>query len=165
MRKGALLLGLLLVACAPPSSSGGPASTAPPGATAAPSQDLSLFVGVWSRHGADLTITPDGSFSFEWRTYRMCGQGPPPCDQIVNNLITDGGRALGMMHAVGDHSAVGEVTATNDPTFVPSGSFSADVTEYQLLTLRFALTTVALCGKSFATLAPAQIIQTRPCGG
>ena len=94
----------------------------------------------------------------------MCGQDPPPCDQIVDSLITDGGRALGMMHSVGGGSAVGEVRATNDPAFVPSGSFSADVTTYQLLTLRFPVTTVALCGKSFATLAPAQIVQTRPCG-
>jgi len=94
----------------------------------------------------------------------MCGQDPPPCDQIVNNLITDGGRALGMLHSVGERSAVGEVRATNDPTFAPSGTFSADVTEYELLTLRFPATTVGMCGKNFATLAPDQIVQTRPCG-
>ncbi len=159
---------VLLVACAGPSASGGPSatqSTVVPAATAVPSPDLTPFVGVWSRHGADLTVTPDGSFSLEWRTYRSCGQEAPPCDQIVNNLITDGGRAVGMVHAVGARSAVGQVRATNDPAFVPSGSFLADVTSYQLLTLRFPTTTVTLCGRSFATLAPAEVVQTRPCGG
>lgn len=152
--SGLVLLASVLVACAAPGSAPAPAAT----------PNLTPFVGIWSRHGAGLTIVPDGSFSFEWRTYRTCGQDSPPCDQIVNNLITDGGRAIGTMHAVGARAAVGQVSATSDATFVPAGGFTADVTDYQLLTLRFAATTLALCGKSFATLAPAQVVHAQPCG-
>ena len=156
-RPGALaavLLALLCTACSAPGASPAPAST----------PDLAPFVGIWSRHGAGLTVVPDGSFSVEWRTYRLCGQDAPPCDQIVNNVITDGGRAIGTMHAVGARAAAGQVSATNDATFVPAGSFTADVTDYQLLTLRFRAITLALCGKDFARLAPAQVVHTQPCG-
>lgn len=153
-RIGAVALALLCMACGGTGATAGPAAT--PG--------LTPFVGIWSRHGAGLTIVPDGSFSFEWRTYRTCGQDPPPCDQIVNDVITDGGHAIGTMHPVGARAAVGQVSATSDATVVPAGGFTADVTDYQLLTLRFPSTTLALCGKSFATLAPAQVVHTQPCG-
>ena len=161
MRSRLLLLALAFAACAAP---GGPAGQTAQPATATP-PDLAQFVGVWSRHGAGLTVTPDGSFSLEWRTYRMCGEGPPPCDQIVNNLITDGGRAIGTLHAAGARSASGQVTGTNDPAFVPIGSFTAEVTDYQLLTLRFPSNTLAMCGKDFEKRAPAQVVQSQPCGG
>jgi hypothetical protein len=152
--SGLVLLAWLLVACAAPGASPGPAAS--PG--------LTSFLGTWSRHGAGMTISPDGSFNVEWRTYRMCDQYPPPCDQIVNNLITDGGRAIGTMHAVAARSADGRVSATTDATFVPVASFVADVTDYELLTLRFPSTTLALCGNDFARLAPARVAQTQPCG-
>jgi hypothetical protein len=161
MTRGLLLLALAFAACAGP---GAPAAS-PQSAASARSNDLAPFVGVWSRHGAGLTISPDGSFSLEWRTYRMCGEGPPPCDQIVNNLITDGGRAIGTVRAVGARSASGQVTGTNDPTFAPAGGFTADVTDYELLTLKFSSTTLAMCGKDFATRAPAKVAQSQPCGG
>jgi len=151
---GLALLATILVACAGPGSSPGPAAR----------PDLTPFVGVWSRHGAGLTISPDGSLSLEWRTYRTCGQDPPPCDQIVNDLINDGGRAIGTVHAVAARSAGGRVSATTDATFVPATSFVAEVTDYQLLTLRFPSTTLALCGNDFAKRAPARIAQTQPCG-
>ena len=152
---GLALLATILVACAGPGSSPGPAAR----------PDLTPFVGVWSRHGAGLTISPDGSFSLEWRTYRTCGQDPPPCDQFVNNLIVSGGRAVGTLRAIGSRTAVGQVTATNDPAFAPDGSFLADITDYQLLTLRFPSAALTLCGKSFGTAAPTAVVQTHPCGG
>jgi hypothetical protein len=155
---GLVLLASVLVACAGPGASPG----ASPGPTASPS--LAPFLGVWSRHGAGLTISPDGSFSFGWRTYRTCGQDPPPCDQIVNNVITDGGRAIGTLHAVATRSADGHVSATTDATVVPAGSFVADVTDYQVLTLRFPSTTLTLCGNDFAKLAPGPVARTQPCG-
>ena len=151
---GLVLLVSVLVACAAPGASPGPAAS--PG--------LTPFLGVWSRHGAGLTISPDGSFSFDWRTYRMCGQYPPPCDQVVNNVITGGGRATGTVHAVAARSADGQVSATTDANVVPAASFVADVTDYQLLTLRFPSTTLTLCGNDFAKLAPAQVARTQPCG-
>ena len=154
VRSGLALLATVLVACAAPGASPGPAA----------SPSLTPFLGAWSRHGAGLTISPDGSFSLEWRTYRTCGQDPPPCDQIVNNLITDGGRAIGTLHSAGARSADGRVSATTDAAFVPAASFVAEVTDYQLLTLRFPSTTLALCGNDCARLAPARIAQTQPCG-
>jgi hypothetical protein len=158
---GLVLLLSVLVACAAPgASAGAPGPEASPAATPV----LTPFLGIWSRHGAGLTISPDGSFSFEWRTYRMCGQYPPPCDQIVNNVITGGGRAIGTMHAVAARSAGGRVSATTDATFVPAGSFIADVTDYQLLTLRFPSTTLRLCGNEFDRLAPVTVARTQPCG-
>lgn len=160
MRSGLLLLALAFAACAAP---GAPGQTARQATASSPG--LAPFVGVWSSHGAGLRVTPDGSFSLEWRTYRMCGEGPPPCDQIANNLITDGGRAIGTLHAVGARTASGQVTGTNDPAFVPSGTFAADVTDYQLLTLRFPSNTLVMCGKDFEKRAPTQVVQSQPCGG
>jgi hypothetical protein len=157
IRPGAGLAALLALLCVACSAPGAPAT---PGST----PDLTPFVGVWSRHGAGMTVVPDGGFSVEWRTYRVCGQDPPPCDQIVNNLLTDGGRAIGTMHATGVRAAAGQVSASNDATVVPAGSFTADVTDYQLLTLRFPSATLVLCGKNFAALAPTRVVRSQPCG-
>jgi hypothetical protein len=155
LASGLVLLTALLAACAAPGAS----SPTPAG-----TPNLALFVGVWARHGAALTIESDGRFNIQWRTYRTCGQDPPPCDQFVNNLITSGGQAIGSMHAVAARSAVGQVSASNDATVVPATSFVAGVTEYQLLTLRFPSTSLALCGKDFVRLAPPQVARTSPCG-
>jgi hypothetical protein len=87
-----------------------------------------------------------------------------PCDQTANNTISSGGRAIGTVRAVAARSATGQVIATNDPTFVPAARFLADLNAYQLLTLRFPSTTVTLCGSSFAKIAPAQVVQSDPCG-
>src|SRR5262249_6074275 len=107
MRRALLLLALAFAACAGPSGAIRPQAAAPP--------DLKVFAGTWSRHGTGVTITPDGSLNIEWRTYRMCGQDPPPCDQIVNSLIVSGGRAIGTMHAVAARRASGRVEASTDP--------------------------------------------------
>jgi len=160
------VLAVAFIACsAPTTSTGMPAAggTATP-ATAVPSPDLTPFVGDWGRHGADLVITADGNFTFAWRTYRDCGQAVQPCDQTVNHTIFSGGRATGTVHAVAARSAAGQVIATNDPTFVPAARFLAEVTPYELLTLRFPSTTLTLCGSSFAKVAPAEVVQTDPCG-
>lgn len=166
VRGGAIILALAFAACSTPGASAGTptaGATVTP-AAAVPSPDLTAFVGDWGRHGADLVIAPDGNFTFEWRTYRNCGQAPQPCDQTVDNVIHSGGRAVGTVHALAAQSAEGQVTATNDPTFVPAGHFLADVTTYQLLTLRFPSTTLTLCGSSFAKVAPPQVVQSNLCG-
>jgi hypothetical protein len=166
VRRGAILVALAFAACSTPGASAGTpagrATSAP--AAAVPSPDLTPFVGDWGRHGADLVIASDGNFTFSWRTYRNCGQAPQPCDQTANNVIYSGGRAVGTVHAVAAGSAEGQVTATNDPTFVPAAHFLADVTTYELLTLRFPSTTLTLCGSTFAKVAPPQVVQSNLCG-
>jgi hypothetical protein len=162
VRIGVLLLVLAFTACSAPGAPAASATTPP--AAAAPSPDLQPFVGDWGRHGFDLKITRDGSFTFAWRTYRFCGQFPPPCDRMVNNSIVDGGQATGTEHAVAARSAAGQVAATNDATVVPAATFVADVTAYQLLTVRFPSITLTLCGADFAKVAPAQVVQADPCG-
>jgi hypothetical protein len=111
-----------------------------------------------------MAVTDDGGFTLEWRTYRWCGQGPPPCDQQANSVITDGGRAIGRLEPMSATTATGRVTITNDPSAVPAGAFLVDVSEYQVLTLHFATATMTLCGPKFPSLAPAAVISTQPCG-
>jgi hypothetical protein len=141
-----------------------PSSPSAPTRTPVPTPNLSAFLGIWGRKGADIAVTNDGSFILEWRTYRTCGLAPPPCDQQANNLITDGGRATGTLTPVTRTTAVGSIAETNDPITIAPGDFLADATDYELLTLRFASTTMTFCGPKFTEVAPPSVVTTRPCG-
>ena len=83
------------------------ASASPPG-----------LVGVWGGHGRGIVIRADGTFTYSARTYRVCGQQPPPCDRFVGNFIYDGDNASGRISlATGN----GVVTATTDAVDMPLG--------------------------------------------
>jgi hypothetical protein len=78
--------------------------------------DLHL-IGTWYHHGIVVTIAADGTGSVDWRTYRTCPAGPPPCDRTVGNEIVSGGHATFDVRALGQSSnAIATMTASNDPS-------------------------------------------------
>jgi hypothetical protein len=132
---GALFL-LLLGGCGGSTSTGAPppagpgASTGPaqgsgvpaqPPSPAAAAPDFSLFVGEWNGHGAGLTIRADGTFKIEMRTYHVCGQDPPPCDDMSGQQIVDGIQASGKLDKVSGNVATGRILTTTDPAGTPTG--------------------------------------------
>lgn len=109
-------------------SSGSPTRTARPLASGSQSPSGSssarafgAFAGRWSGHGGYLMVQPDGRFTISRRTYRWCSQGPPPCDTISGNVITNGDVAGGQLASVSGHAATGRVTKTTDPADSPMG--------------------------------------------
>jgi hypothetical protein len=123
--RTAILAAILAVASADCASTPAGPSTASPKATAHPSASASptfnAFVGEWSGHGSYLVIRRDGSFIMEMRTYRTCGQDPPPCDTFSGNTITSGDVATGRLTQVSGEVATGTVTHTTDPADTPAG--------------------------------------------
>jgi len=79
------------------------------------------FAGDWIAHGAGLDIQPDGRFVVVIRTYRVCGQVPPPCDTDSGNEIIDGDRATGQLTSRSGEVATGAITHTTDPSLSPEG--------------------------------------------
>jgi hypothetical protein len=55
------------------------------------------------------------------RTYRVCGQDPPPCDTFSGDIITDGAVVTGQLTTVTGDVAIGVVTDTSDPANEPTG--------------------------------------------
>jgi hypothetical protein len=85
------------------------------------SPTFTAFVGQWDGHGSYLDIHSNGSFTMSARTYRICGQDPPPCDTFSGNTITDGDVATGQLTSVSGEVATGEVTHTTDSADSPAG--------------------------------------------
>jgi hypothetical protein len=109
--------GCASAAISPPA--GGTTSAASPAASGSPT--FTAFVGQWYGHGSYLDIHSDGSFTVSARTYRTCGQDPPPCDTFSGNTITDGDVATGQLASVSGEVATGQVTHTTDPPDSPAG--------------------------------------------
>jgi hypothetical protein len=84
----------------------------------------SSFAGFWSGHGNFLQINKDGSFKIGARVYVSCGEAPPPCDAMSNGTITDGYHASGRLTSVNGTVATGEVTYSNSPDWLPTGSLT-----------------------------------------
>jgi hypothetical protein len=102
------------------STPAGPATpTASPSPSASPT--FAAFAGQWYGHGSYLVIRLDGGFTMGERTYRTCGQDPPPCDTFSGNTITDGDVAAGQLTSVSGEVATGEVTHTTDSADSPTG--------------------------------------------
>ena len=87
------------------------------------------FVGTWVRHGIDLQFAAGGRMTMNWRTYKVCGQTPPPCDQWVGSEINDGGHASITLHATGPATAAGTVLTSSDPSMLPVGPVTASLDE------------------------------------
>lgn len=116
------LLAAVGVGCAsttarPPS--GSPTQTAHSSTSARPT--FTAFAGQWIGHGSFLVVHSDGRFTMEMRTYRTCGQDPPPCDTFSGNTITSGDVATGQLTSASGEVATGEVAHTTDPTDTPAG--------------------------------------------
>jgi hypothetical protein len=104
----------------------GPTGTALP-TTSAPAATIDVAAGLanlglvrtWYHHGFDLTIRADGSGTANWRVYRTCPDGPPPCDRFVGNQILDGGHATFSVRPVPQSSvAVAVMASSTDPTML-----------------------------------------------
>jgi len=104
----------------------GPTRTALP-ATSVPATTIDVAAGLtnlglvrtWYHHGFDLTIRADGTGTANWRVYRTCPDGPPPCDQFVGNQILDGGHATFSVRPVPQSSvAVAVMASSTDPTML-----------------------------------------------
>jgi hypothetical protein len=81
------------------------------------SRNFTTFAGDWGGHERGLSIRADGYFTLMARTYRVCGQDPPPCD-----IGTEpGDRASGWLTSVSGDVATGKVTHTTDQTGTPLG--------------------------------------------
>jgi serine/threonine protein kinase len=103
---------------------GTPAASAPATTGTYPSAvaSFALFAGGWGGHGGGIDIKPDGTFAISLRTYRWCTEGPPPCDNIINNVITPGDIASGHLSSSSGNVATGVVTKTTDPRDTPIGT-------------------------------------------
>jgi hypothetical protein len=82
---------------------------------------FTAFAGAWSGHGDGLDILPNGRFTLSARTYRTCGQDPPPCDTFSGNKIINGDNASGQFTSVSGEIASGSVTHSTDPADTPTG--------------------------------------------
>jgi hypothetical protein len=79
------------------------------------------FVGFWSGHGRALEVLDTGEASINYRTYRVCGQEPPPCDTVTGNAIIDGGRVQVQLESRSATTAAGSVVSSADPAY-PAGT-------------------------------------------
>jgi WD40 repeat protein len=111
-----------------PCGTGGPRTAAPTSGgqvTAPPSAPPSFaaFAGSWYIHDGQLLISPSGHFSISVRTFRTCGQDPPPCDNMnsTSGLAGNGDRASGQLTSVSGAVASGDVTWTSDEVDTPKG--------------------------------------------
>lgn len=87
----------------------------------AASQNFDAFAGSWAGHSRGLDIRPDGEFTLSIRTYRVCGQDPPPCDHLSGDVLVYGDRASGQLSSVVGRVATGVIRKTTDPADTPTG--------------------------------------------
>jgi hypothetical protein len=135
-----------------------------PGVRVTASPSLSAFVGNWSRHDAALVIQRTGDFTVQWRTYRWCGDSPPPCDSTTGDVINDGGHASGRLEPATDRIARGEIAMTNDEGVLPKGPIVLTLADYQILTMHSQAATLTFCGRAFSESAPPDLVAAHPCG-
>ncbi len=103
----------------------GPGASAPTSTAPTAPGPLEVLAGTWYRHGVDLTITPAGHATMEWRVYTVCGQDPPPCDNLQGNEVDDGGRATLELHMTSPTTASGTVVVTSDSSSLQLGPIQA----------------------------------------
>jgi hypothetical protein len=122
----AAILGAVSAGCASTAASTPaqpPAQPAAPVASPSPSASpmFTAFAGQWYGHDSYLLIRSNGDFTMGARTFRTCGQDPPPCDTLSGNTITDGNVASGQLTSVSGEVATGTVTRTTDSADSPTG--------------------------------------------
>lgn len=128
-RIGARRLACLVLAAMACSAGCAVTPTPAPGATTlapsspAPSSppDYSDFTGQWGGHGNSMTVAADGTFTMRRRTYAFCGENPPPCDSMVNGVITSGAVAHGTLESVSGTLAKGKIRDSTDTSLLPTG--------------------------------------------
>jgi hypothetical protein len=105
----------------------GPRPTAAPTTTTVAVAVRGVVAGDWAHHGFGISIDPSGLASMTWRTYRVCGTDPPPCDTFSGNEIIDGGHATVVLRSTSSTTAAGRVITTTDPATMAIGPISVRV--------------------------------------
>ena len=80
----------------------------------------------WYTHGGGVSIRPDGTFSFIYRTYRTCGQDAPPCDTLHTDthVIDSGGFVTGRITAGATPRWSGVISGASEPGSWPVGDIT-----------------------------------------
>lgn len=139
-----------------------PAATAAAQPTAAPTLPrFAPFVGQWSTGPFVLTAAADGTATVAFPVGRSCATNPAPCDDPTAGGQV-GGHGIVIFDQAGDPTAMGRVTATNDPGALALGPIELTLTHFDsydtaTLTQGGALA-VKLCSPAARQAAP------RDCG-
>jgi hypothetical protein len=154
------------VATTPPEPTPEPATPEPPQPqpTEAQPPDFSPFAKNWGRHGFGMTVTASGEATASWRVYKWCSDDPtPPCDDMTDSEIHNGGQATLIFDSASDSAAYGTVLETNDPDLL-SGQVILTLQPYDMALLESAGYSMTLCGPNFWEEAPESLRQESPCG-
>jgi len=107
------------------------------------------FVGIWIGHGRALEVLSSGEAHLSYRTYRVCGADPPPCDSLTGNAISDGGRITLQLESSALQGAVGTVVSSTDPTYPAGTPAMLEVDANDILNVRMGNRDFAtFCGES-----------------
>jgi hypothetical protein len=111
-----------------------------------------------------MTVTASGEATASWRVYKWCSDDPtPPCDDMTDSEIHDGGHATLIFDSVSGSTAYGQVLETNDPGLL-SGDVTLTLQPYDMALLESAGYSMTLCGPNFWQEAPESLRQESPCG-
>lgn len=134
---------------------------------APPDEEVSLnaFVGDWSRHGMQLTVSDDGTAWARWRVYQWCGPAvAPPCDRIENDSLISGGQADLVFTPEAPNTAQGEILTSTDPQALDLGPVSLRLVPFGMAILDQGGQETVLCGPRYLDEAPQEVRDTYPCG-
>jgi hypothetical protein len=138
-----------------------------PSASPAAAQSDDSFgpiVGNWDHHGFFVVVDDDGRSRAIWRVYKWCQDGyAQPCDQIVNNEIISGGRAVIRFSGPDDSGAFqGEVFETTDPQTLDLGPVTLTPQPYDMALLEQGDFQLVMCGENAPGQAPREVLNQ--CG-
>jgi hypothetical protein len=153
---------------APASATPKAAASNTPQPTVTPSPDFSPFAEQWGRHGFGITVTASGEATATWRVYKWCSDDPtPPCDDMTDSEIVNGGHATIIFDRVVGETAYGLVRDSTDELTL-SGSVALTLQPYDMASLesidRPESEPIVLCGPNYWQEAPDSLKQQSPCG-
>ena len=140
-------------------------SLSPAAPAAAQSDDTyAPIAGNWDHHGFFVAVDPDGRSRAIWRVYKWCqDRYAQPCDQIINNEIVSGGRAVIRFSGPdGSGAFQGEVFETTDPETLDLGPVTLTPQDYDMALLQQGDFQLVMCGDDALDQAPSDILNQ--CG-
>jgi hypothetical protein len=115
-----------------------------------------------------MTVSTSGEAAAAWRVYKWCSDDPtPPCDDMTDSEIVNGGRATIVFDRVVDDTAYGRVQGSTDEATL-SGNVSLTLQAYDMASLgyveRLEAEPILLCGPNYWQEAPDWLKEQSPCG-